>query len=108
MANTITTGQGIISITNIDSDWSWLTTLPQHVAGIRVEEMTFTMLHENDYLVLRDGSASGATIAYFKNLTGTTGTGQTFTPRGIKLRPFLDVSASSPDLNSELLIRYRL
>jgi len=107
MANTISVGSNTVLLTNMDTDWTWTDSYPNHPAGIKVLSMDLTMMHEYDSLVIKDAIATGTTIAYFANLTGTTNFHQSINFDGIRVRPFLDISGCSVDLNSQLIIRFK-
>jgi len=107
MANTINAGSNSVLLTNMDTDWTWTDSYPNHPAGIKVLSMGLTMMHETDYLVIKDAIATGTTIAYFANVAGTTNFHQSMNFSELRVRPFLDISGCSVDLNSQLIIRFK-
>jgi len=60
-ANTITTGPGVINLV-LDSDWTWVDTVPNRPEGLTVDYIIFHPGATSDVLVMRDIADTGPYI----------------------------------------------
>ena len=88
MANTITPGPNVVSLTAVDSDYLWTESLPGHVNGVPIFAIVFRAGNTSaNTLVLRDGSLTGG---IFLSVTLALDVTQTYLFGGAILRPCME------------------
>ena len=88
-ANTVTLTDNVITISAIDSDWTWTDTLSRMTAGVKVVLVRFNPGAANDRLVIKQGTAAGAELV---NLLATDTEARLQYLFGATVKPMLDYS----------------
>lgn len=103
-ANTITASGNVITITSIDSDWTWSDTISStdYPYGIKLVSITFVPGAASDRCIVKEGSDSGPPFFDSDEMTDND-------PRGWPyhqtiLKPMLDVSAGTYSAGSKVII----
>lgn len=100
-ANTVTISGNVITISTIDSDWSWSDDYPSS-ATLPIGGIIFVPGATDDVCVIKEGSAAGAEL--FEVRSADVYDQKGFSYGGAKLRPVLDVSAGTYSAGSKVVI----
>jgi len=96
-------GQGIITISAIDADWTWTETL-NIASGLRIHSIRFNPGAANDRCVINNGSVSGADM-FDSSVAQNTGGGTiVYFPPTLRYKPILDVSDGTYDAAAKVTI----
>ena len=101
-ANTITKVGNIVTISAIDSEWTWTDTFTTAISGIRVEGIIFKPGAADDIFVIKNGSTSGPQFMPVKceNEYDTR-----YLPlRGAMVKPYFDYANSTVSVGAVIVI----
>ena len=103
MANTIKQTGMVVEITDIDSDWSWLTRFPFADSGIELDSIQFNPGAADDKCVIKAGSETAASIfdVICKDLNE-----KNKYYRGDVYKVFFDFSASVISAGAKIIITF--
>ena len=102
-ANTITVSPGgIITISSIDSDWTWSDTFPTGTDSVEIFSIQFNPGAAGDQCVILDTNASGSEL-FDVSATDVYDQKEKIYPR-IRMKPFLDYSAGTYSAGAKVII----
>ena len=108
MANTIIKSPGVVSLIAIDSDWNFTASYPgEATKGIAVAFIAFAPAAANDRCVIKHAAEGGAVI-FDSGLMAAGGTALQTTViyyGGMRIKPFLDVSAGAFAATATVIIK---
>jgi len=100
--NTVTVSGNVISITAIDSDWSWDDDFPNHLAGLRISSIQFVPGADDDRAIIEEGDDSGPEA--FDSDTCSINQPRIKYFNGTQLRPVLDFDAGTYSTGAKVII----
>ena len=101
MANTVTQTANVVTISSIDSDWSWSDTFSGR-DSILVDSIQFTPAATDDACIIKNVSDAGASIFNAKSADAYDQKVKYF--HGVPLSPVLDFSAGTFTAGSSVTI----
>ncbi len=105
-ANTITYSEGTFTLTisGINSDWTWTDTFPTKLNGIRVHSIRFNPGAANDRCIINAGSVSGGDLFDSSVATDSSEGSIQYYPSELRLKPVLDVSDGTYNASAKVTI----
>ncbi len=84
-------GEGIITISSIDADWTWTDTV-NIAGGLKIHSIRFNPGAANDRCIINNGAVTGTDLFDSSVAQNTGGGAIEYYPSTIRYKPVLDVS----------------